>query len=218
MQILYVEDDRLLAKSVELLLQKEGHFCHSTNLGERAIELAKRNKYDVIVLDVMLPDIDGFQVINRLRQMGVDTPCLVQTGMVDRHGPGNDLKQDYEDLLIKPFGKEELIERVERTVSRATRRRAVAPSPGVKDQEFASTEKRRHRRFKTIKAGQIVLGTETNACVVLDIAHGGAALRLPSHLLDCPDQFELRLQSGRVYNCEVCWRDKDKVGVKFIDD
>ena len=218
MQILYVEDDRLLAKSVELLLQKEGHFCHSTNLGERAIELAKRNEYDVIVLDVMLPDIDGFQVINRLRQMGIDTPCLVQTGLVDRNGPGNDLKEDYEDLLIKPFGKEELIESVERTVLRATRRRAVAPSPGVKDQESGRAEQRRHRRFKTIKAGQIVLGSETNACVVLDIAHGGASLRVNSHMSDCPDQFVLKLQSGRVYNCEVCWRDKDKIGVRFTGD
>lgn len=218
MQILYVGDDRLLAKSVELLLQKEGHFCHSTNLGERAIELAKRNKYDIIVLDVMLPDIDGFQVINRIRQMGIDTPCLVQTGLVDRNGPGNDLKQDYEDLLIKPFGKEELIERVESTVSRATRRRTIAPAPGVKDEDFDRAEQRRHRRFKTIKAGQIVSGEDTNACVVLDIAHGGASLRLPSHMLNCPDQFVLRLQSGRVYNCEVCWRDKDKVGVRFIGD
>ncbi len=218
MQILYVEDDRLLAKSVELLLQKEGHFCHSTNLGERAIELAKRNKYDVIVLDVMLPDIDGFQVINRLRQMGIDTPCLVQTGLVDRNGPGNELKQDYEEILIKPFCKEELIERVESTVRRATRRRTVAPSPGVKDDGYVHAEQRRHRRFKTIKAGQIVVGSESNPCVVLDIAHGGAALRLPSHLLDCPDQFVLRLQSGRVHNCDVCWRDKDKIGVKFIGE
>ena len=60
MQILYVEDDKLLSKSVELMLQQEGHFCHSTRLGAQAIELAKRNRYDVIVLDVMLPDIDGF--------------------------------------------------------------------------------------------------------------------------------------------------------------
>ena len=204
MQILYVEDDRLLAKSVELLLLKEGHFCHSTNSGERAIELAKRNEYDIIVLDIMLPDIDGFEVINRIRLMGIDTPCLIQTGLVDRNGPGNDLKQDYEDLLVKPFGKEELIERVESTVSRATRRRAIAPAPGVKDQEYNQDEKRRHRRFKTIKAGQIVSGSETNACVVLDIAHGGASLRLSSHMHDCPDQFVLRLQSGRVYNCQVC--------------
>ena len=218
MQILYVEDDRLLAKSVELVLQKEGHFCHSTTLGERALELARRNTYDVIVLDVMLPDIDGFQVINRLRQMGIDTPCLIQTGLVDRNGPGNALKQDYEEILIKPFGKEELIERVESTVARATRRKTLAPSPGVKEARDGTAEHRRHRRFKTIKAGQIVVGSETNPCVVLDIAHGGAALRLPSHMQDCPERFVLRLQSGRTYDCEVRWRDKDKIGVSFVGE
>ena len=217
MQILYVEDDQLLAKSVELLLQKEGHFCHSTNLGERALELAKRNEYDIIILDVMLPDIDGFQLISRLRDSGVYTPCLIQTGLVDRNAPGDELKKEYQELLIKPFDKEELIERVENTVSRATRRRSIEPEAMVKESEVKVAERRRHRRFKTIKAGQIIVDTETSACVVLDIAHGGAALRLPRHLLNGPDRFSLRLQSGKVHNCEIVWRKKDKVGVKFLD-
>ena len=84
MQVLYVEDDKLMAKNVELILQKEGHFCHTADRGERAVELAKRNAYDIIILDIMLPDFDGYEVIERLRASGIDTPYLIQSGLVDR--------------------------------------------------------------------------------------------------------------------------------------
>ena len=67
MRVLYVEDDGTVAKSVQLMLESEGHDCDATDSGKRAIELAKRGRYDIILLDIMLPDIDGYEVIKRLR-------------------------------------------------------------------------------------------------------------------------------------------------------
>ena len=66
MQILYVEDDPAQAKVVEVMLASEDHFCHCTDSGEQAVLLTKRNDYDLIILDIMLPDIDGYEVMQQL--------------------------------------------------------------------------------------------------------------------------------------------------------
>ena len=66
MQVLYVEDNRSEAKVVEAMLRSEGHLCHTTDSGRQAVILARRNNYDVIILDIMLPDIDGYEVIEQM--------------------------------------------------------------------------------------------------------------------------------------------------------
>ena len=83
MRILYVEDDATQAQTVEAMLEGEDHFCHTTDSGEQAVLLAKRNEYDMIILDIMLPDIDGYEVIQRMQAAGITTPCLIQSGFVD---------------------------------------------------------------------------------------------------------------------------------------
>ena len=218
MQILYVEDDELMAKSVELILQKEGHFCHTTDLGERAVELAKRNSYDIIVLDIMLPDIDGYEVIQRLEASGIDTPYLIQSGLVDRNTDPWGLGFGTEDFLVKPFDKKELIESLERVVARKRQQAqpTVAEDAVPPKQRHVGPERRRHRRFGTVKAGQIVHKKIRTDCIILNISHGGAAIRLPKNRLNCPDNFALKLQAEPLLYCQVCWRHKDKVGVKFI--
>ena len=217
MQILYVEDDKLLAKSVELMLQQEGHFCHSTTMGARAIELAKRNTYDVIVLDIMLPDIDGLEVINRLRAEGIQTPFLIQTGLVDKEKPDRSLAFESDEFLIKPFEKDEFLERLEAVLARSEQR---GSAPAVEDDrtEHTGPEKRRHKRFKTIKAAEMVYDNISKHCVILDVSHAGASIRLPSHMQDCPDTFILKLHSGRIHHCRLIWREKDKIGVEFFGD
>ena len=219
MQILYVEDDELMAKSVELILQKEGHFCHITDLGERAVELAKRNTYDIIVLDIMLPDIDGYEVIQRLQASGIDTPVLIQSGLVDRETNPKGLGFGTEDFLIKPFDKYELFESMERVVAR--KRKRAEPTTAETGEpprppRHLGPERRRHRRFGTVKAGQIVHKKIRTDCIILNISHGGAAIRLPKNRLNCPENFALKLQAEPLLYCQVCWRHKDKVGVKFI--
>jgi DNA-binding response OmpR family regulator len=219
MQVLYVEDDKLMAKNVELILQKEGHFCHTADRGERAVELAKRNAYDIIVLDIMLPDFDGYEIIERLRASGIDTPYLIQSGLVDRDTRPDGLGFGTDEFLIKPFDGVELIESMERVMARAKQRSAQKRESGPDGQELPrhhGPEKRRHRRFATIKAAKIIHKKIQTDCIILNISHGGAAIRLPKNKLNCPENFALKLQSEPLHYCQVCWRFRDKIGIKFI--
>ena len=92
--------------------------------------------------------------------------------------------------------------------------------PVIEDDRAGHTgpEKRSQKRFKTIKAAEIIHDNITNHCVVLDISHGGASIRLPRHMQDCPETFILKLHSGRSHHCRIRWRDKDKIGVEFFAD
>ena len=84
MRILYVEDDDNRAFAVERMLRQDGHLCDRVRSGAGAVKLGQTNDYDVILLDVMLPDIDGYDVIRLLQGAGVDTPVLIQSGLVER--------------------------------------------------------------------------------------------------------------------------------------
>jgi CheY-like chemotaxis protein len=85
-RILHVENNPTAAKGVELMLHGMADEYEATALGEYAVHLAKRTAYDLILLDIMLPDIDGYEVIERLRAAGVRTPYLILSGLV-RTGP-----------------------------------------------------------------------------------------------------------------------------------
>ena len=74
MRVLLVEDDPSVAKSIELMLHSEGFIVDSTDLGEDGLEIGKLYDYDIIILDLMLPDIDGYEVLRRLRSARVTTP------------------------------------------------------------------------------------------------------------------------------------------------
>ena len=74
MRILLVEDDTATAKSIEMMLRSEGYVCDTTDLGEDGLEIGKLYDYDIILLDLMLPDIDGYEVLRRLRASQVRTP------------------------------------------------------------------------------------------------------------------------------------------------
>ena len=219
MRILYVDDDPSMTKTVELMLRTAGHACDTTYLGERAVQLANMKGYDAIVLDIMLPDIDGYEVIERLRQSQVSTPILIQTGLVDRAKPGDAEAFGADDILLKPFDKDELIRHLRRTVSRATGAAAASAEkekPGVEVPKDQGAIKRRHNEVKTIKACEIQFdGNKTNG-MVLSLSDGGAVVSLPQHLTNLPKYFTLKFLTGRSYDCRICWRAKDKVGIAFV--
>ena len=77
MRVLIVEDDSSTAKSIELMLKSENFIVDATDLGEDGLEIGKLYDYDIILLDLMLPDIDGYEVLRRLRAARVDTPILI---------------------------------------------------------------------------------------------------------------------------------------------
>ena len=81
MRVLLVEDDTATAQSIEMMLRSESYVCDTTDMGEDGLEIGKLYDYDIIVLDLMLPDIDGYEVLRRLRAARVQTPILILSGL-----------------------------------------------------------------------------------------------------------------------------------------
>ena len=119
MRVLLVEDDSSTAKSIELMLQSEGYIVDSTDLGEDGLELGKLYDYDIIILDLMLPDIDGYEVLRRLRAARVTTPILILSGLSELDHKIKGLGVGADDYLTKPFDKRELIARIQAIVRRS---------------------------------------------------------------------------------------------------
>lgn len=119
MRVLLVEDDTSTAKAIELSLASEGIICDTTQLGEEGLEIGKLYDYDIIILDLMLPDIDGYEVLRRFRAARVTTPILILSGL---SGPDQKIKglgYGADDYLTKPFNKGELIARIQAIVRRS---------------------------------------------------------------------------------------------------
>jgi len=119
MRVLLVEDDSSVAKSIELMLQSEGFIVDSTDLGEDGLEIGKLYDYDIIILDLMLPDIDGYEVLRRLRAARVSTPILILSGLSEPDHKIRGLGIGADDYLTKPFDKRELVARIQAIVRRS---------------------------------------------------------------------------------------------------
>jgi len=119
MRILVVEDDAATAVSIELMLRKENFICDTADLGEDALEIAKLYDYDLIILDLLLPDIDGYEVLRRLRVARVRTPVLILSGLVELDHKIKGLGLGADDFLTKPFDRRELIARIQAIVRRS---------------------------------------------------------------------------------------------------
>ena len=119
MRILLVEDDPATSKSIQMMLEGSGMVVDATDLGEDGLEIGKLYEYDLIVLDLMLPDINGLEVLRRLRDSKVTTPVLILSGL---DGPDSKIKglgTGADDYLTKPFDKGELLARIQAIVRRS---------------------------------------------------------------------------------------------------
>ena len=112
MRVLLVEDDTSTAKSIEMMLRSDGYVVDVTDLGEDGLEIGKLYDYDIIILDLMLPDIDGYEVLRRLRASRVRTPILILSGLSELDHKVKGLGFGADDYLTKPFHKRELIARI----------------------------------------------------------------------------------------------------------
>ena len=119
MRVLLVEDDTPTAKSIELMLKAEGFVVDATDLGEDGLEIGKLYDYDIIILDLMLPDIDGYEVLRRLRAARVATPVLILSGLSETEQKIKGLSTGADDYLTKPFDKRELVARIHAVVRRS---------------------------------------------------------------------------------------------------
>ena len=119
MRVLLIEDDTTMAKSIEMMLAAENINCYATDLGEEGLDLGKLYDYDIILLDLNLPDMSGYDVLRKLRNSRVTTPILILSGL---GGPDHKVKGlgfGADDYLTKPFHREELIARIHAIVRRS---------------------------------------------------------------------------------------------------
>ena len=119
MRVLLVEDDYATAESLELILKSEGMVVDSTDLGEDGLGIGKLYDYDIILLDLMLPDIDGYEVLRRLRDARVETPVLILSGLSETEDKVRGLGFGADDYLTKPFDRSELLARIQAIVRRS---------------------------------------------------------------------------------------------------
>ncbi len=119
MRVLLIEDDSAAAKAIELMLKSEDYVCDSTDLGEDGIDIGKLYDYDLIILDLTLPDIDGLEVLRRMRTAKVQTPILILSGLSQPDDKVKALTAGADDYLTKPFDKDELAARIQAILRRA---------------------------------------------------------------------------------------------------
>ncbi|MBL8660884.1 MAG: response regulator transcription factor [Rhodospirillales bacterium] len=119
MRVLLIEDDPSVRLGTETMLKSEGLVVDATDLGEDGLEIAKLYDYDIILLDLMLPDMDGMELLRRLRHARVATPVLILSGLGQPENKVRGLGGGADDYLTKPFDRGELIARIHAIVRRS---------------------------------------------------------------------------------------------------
>jgi two-component system, cell cycle response regulator CtrA len=119
MRVLLIEDDSATAKSIELMLSGEGFNVYATDLGEEGLDLGKLYDYDIILLDIGLPDMHGYEVLKKLRVAKVSTPILILSGQNEVDTKVQGLGFGADDYLTKPFHRQELVARINAIVRRS---------------------------------------------------------------------------------------------------
>jgi CheY-like chemotaxis protein len=119
MRVLLIEDDSATAQSIELMLKSESFNVYTTDLGEEGVDLGKLYDYDIILLDLNLPDMSGFEVLRSLRVSKVKTPILILTGLAGIEDKVRGLGFGADDYMTKPFHKDELVARIHAIVRRS---------------------------------------------------------------------------------------------------
>ncbi len=119
MRVLLVEDDPTTSKSIEMMLASANLNVYATDLGEEGLDLAKLYDYDIILLDLNLPDMTGHEVLRRLRVGKIDTPILILSGLDDADNKIKGFGFGADDYMTKPFNRDELVARIHAIVRRS---------------------------------------------------------------------------------------------------
>jgi two-component system cell cycle response regulator CtrA len=181
MRALIIEDDLATAQSLELMLTAESFSVHISDLGEEGCRLGKLYDYDVILLDLALPDMSGYEVLRRLRLAKVNTPILILSGAISMEDKVKGLGFGADDYMTKPFHKDELIARIHAIVRRSQgHAQSIIQTGGLTinlDQKTVEIEGARvHLTGKEYKLLEILClrkGTILTKDIVLSQLYGG---------------------------------------------
>lgn len=119
MNILIIEDDQLVARSIAMAIKDEGHFCDISNTAEEGLNAVREGDYDAIILDINLPDGDGFQLAKTIRRLNLPVPVLVVSGRASVTDKVVALRSGADGYLTKPFDRQELVANLTAIVRRA---------------------------------------------------------------------------------------------------
>jgi len=119
MRVLLVEDDLTAARGVALMLKSGGAVVDQVDTGEEAMELVRHYDYDIVVLDLILPDMEGYEVVRRMRAARIETPVLILSGLSRPQAKVKGLGLGADDFITKPFDKDELVARMQAVVRRS---------------------------------------------------------------------------------------------------
>ena len=120
MRLLVVEDENSIAQRIESACASDGLHCHIAETGTEALEMIKLYDYEAIILDLMLPDIDGFEVLSRIRSIKNNTPIIVLSGLSSTDDKVKCLTLGADDYVTKPFSKIELLARLYAIIRRTS--------------------------------------------------------------------------------------------------
>jgi two-component system cell cycle response regulator CtrA len=119
MRVLVVEDDVTASRGISLMLKSGGTVVDEADTGEEALELVRHYDYDIVVLDLMLPDIEGYEVVRRMRAAKIHIPILILSGLSRPQAKVKGLAAGADDFITKPFDKAELLARMQAIVRRS---------------------------------------------------------------------------------------------------
>ena len=119
MRVLLVEDDLIAARGIAMMLKSGGLIVDTTDTGEEALELVRHYDYDVVILDLMLPDMEGYEVVRRMRAARLETPVLILSGLSRPAAKVKGFGMGADDFISKPFDKAELVARMQAVVRRS---------------------------------------------------------------------------------------------------
>src|SRR5664279_4189019 len=119
MRVLLIEDDSATAQSIELMLKSEGFNVYTTDLGEEGVDLGKIYDYDLILLDLNLPDMSGVDVLRTLRVGKINTPIMILSGASEIDTKVKSFSSGADDYMTKPFHQDELVARIHAVVRRS---------------------------------------------------------------------------------------------------
>jgi two-component system cell cycle response regulator CtrA len=215
-RVLLVDDDAAIARSIELMLKIEEINVYRTDLGEEGVDLGKIYDYDIILLDLNLPDISGYEVLRSLRSAKVVTPVLILSGLASIEDKIRGLGLGADDYLSKPFHKDELIARIHALVRRSKGHAQSVITVGdlIVNLETRDVEVRGQKLHLTAKEYQILVllalrrGSTLTKEMFLNHLYGGLDDEPDAKIIDvfiCKLRKKLANASGGQDYIETVW-------------